>query len=182
MFCYCGNEPKNRDDRNGNIYIEEGHVVCYGYISEVNCAYTLSAGQGLCYDSHGNIAEYVTLIGFDLPGVDIDGFVAGMGMFGVSFGETYTNVKAESIDDLVGIGSYVGGSVSLILSFGYDVITLGKTVADTIEDDVEPSGYQYNWGLGLGEQWVHVGNSYTYIKYIYKDGREIPKAEQQWIG
>lgn len=51
---------------------------------------------------------------------------------------------------------------------------LGSRESDNCND------IQATIGVGVGFDWVHEGNTYTFLKYTKKDGTAIPKSEQHW--
>ena len=105
--------------------------------------------------------------------------VGGIGLSAVSVVQHY---NADEIYDIAGIGSYVGGAIYVGVSVGYDVIVLNKTVAETArsQDTVTIDGWQIAIGIGIGINWVHEGNSYTFLRPIKERGITIPETMRQW--
>ena len=102
-------------------------------------------------------------------------------MVGISCGFVSISAKGD-IHDFAGKGCYIGGSVSVGASFGVDSIVFGKNLNEVVHEDETPiSGIMASFGLGVGLNWVHEGNTYTHIKVIKKEGNPIPKSEWKWV-
>ncbi len=179
LFAYCNNSPVQKNDQDGK-WPQNGCVEAHGYVSEVAIIYDVSVIKGVCFDSHKNRAEFITYVGIsptDNPG-DYAAGVAGVGATIAIVSQCYC---ADSVYDLIGMGSYVGGSVDIGLSLGFDAIFLKKTVAETTREETPIDGYQISFGLGFGLNWLHEGNSFTMIRLIEKEGVPVQTEDLKWL-
>ena len=177
LFCYCLNNSINLIDNDGNLP-QRGIVSAYGISSEADIGYALSVVQGICFDGYGNEADFITYVGISATGQP-EHYAAGIGGIGASVANVSICVSADTVYDFAGKGCYIGGSFDCIISFGIDVIVLGKYLPE-IRSDTQPDGYQASYGLGIGINWYHEGNCFTYIKVTKKEGVAVPIEEQVW--
>ena len=133
----------------------------------------------MCYDSYGNEAEFVTFVGISNEFTEeIPTGIAGVGYSATGVVQHY---NADDVYDIAGIGSYAGGSVDVGFSIGFDLIVLGKTVAEVVRTNADADGWQVSVGIGLGINWVHEGNAYTVIRLIKEKGIGIPEEMRKWV-
>ena len=177
LFSYCLNNPINLTDNDGNLP-QKGIVIAYGISSEADIFYALSIVQGICYDGYGNEAEFVTYVGISPTGQP-EHYAAGIGGLGASVSNVSICVSADTVYDFAGKGCYIGGSFDFIISFGVDAIILGKYLPE-VRSDTQADGFQASYGLGVGLNWFHEGNCFTYIKVTKKEGIAVPLKERVW--
>ena len=175
LFMYCNNNSITFSDNDGNIPAK-GYVEAFGTAYSCSAFSELSVVKGICFDGYGNVAEFTSFVGVQATD-DPESFVGGVGGIGASVATVYQNIKTNYVWDLNGDGSYVGGSIDVGLSIGYDGIVLGERIAETGPNST-PDGYQISFGIGLGLTWVHVGDSYTFIKML-KYGEPEPSAKKK---
>ena len=149
-------------------------------MSEVAIIYDVSVIKGVCFDSHKNRAEFITYAGIS-PTDNPDDYAAGFAGVGATIAFVSQCYCADSVYDLIGMGSYVGGSVDIGLSLGFDAIVLKKTVAETTREETPIDGYQISFGLGFGLNWIHEGNSFTMIRLIEKEGVPVQTEDLKWL-
>ena len=68
-----------------------------------------------------------------------------------------------------------------VLNVGFDLIVIGKTVAEVVRTNADADGWQVSVGIGLGINWVHEGNAYTVICLIKEKGIGIPEEMRKWV-
>ncbi len=179
LFIYCCNNPITSIDENGCI--RKGVVKGYGIMYNVSFLFDFSIVVGTYKDSFGNEASFETYVGVKSPGelAELEGGMAGVG---ATAAYVIQKINTDSVYDMVGVGSYVGGSVSIGASVSYDRLMLDKTVAEIVRGDAPDSseGWQIAVGLGVGINWVHEGNSFTRIMLIRDKGVLIPEEERVW--
>ena len=175
-FTYCINNPSGHYDDDGQE-AKKVNTTAYGYVYTVGTGvYTLSYAKGIAYDTAGNVAEYVTIIGVDANQQDIE--LPNAMMFpSASCGIVKQAFAGVEVSDLIGKGCYVGSSLDMGLSLAVDMLFLGTYINDLGSDkNKEFDGLQLTIGTGIGIDWVHEGNTYTFLKYTKKNERLFPSA------
>ena len=181
LFAYCCNRAVNANDDNGTEPESSvGHMTfASGSVYTLTVGYALSVSQGVAWDDAGNQVDYITYIGVTPDKIE-DPMPIGEGMVNTSTGYVWQCYTDVTVPDLLGKGSYIGGSGSMILSFGYDLLFLGDYI-DKIKGDRKPNGYQSTIGVGVGLDYGHVGNSFTFLRYTKIKNVEVPKDQRKWI-
>ncbi len=151
MFAYCNNNPTTYEDQTGE------KTITIGAGANLTAILGFSVGIGISFDFSGNIAIQYS---YSVPKSSQEMSI-GLLDIGAAIQVQYTN--AETVDDLNGISSYIGGSGGVLGYGGVDVIS-SAPVAD-MSGDGEIDGFQVSVGVGVGVD-MHV--SQTKTKTIYK--------------
>ena len=143
MFVYCNNEPIIGIDPQGLW------TISFSVSANITVIVGLSVGIGVSFDDDGNIALQWS---YSIP-EEQTGSV-GLVDAGVA-GSIHVN-RADTVDDLEGVGSAVGTSIGAGWYGGIDV-TSNTYIAD---HDAEIDGVQLSAGYGVGLD-VHVNQTKT---------------------
>ena len=137
LFAYCGNNPVMGYDPTGR----------WTYSSSLSFSAFLIGGAtytvSFVFDMHGNIAIQTSK-------ADIfreeSGGTFGTASIGISASETIT--RLETVYDLEGVGSTIGGAVSL----GEIPVSIGGEIMPATDDSVIPAGVSVVVGMGLSHR------------------------------
>ena len=144
MFAYCLNSPVLNFDPNG--------LWTFGISFGINLTLGIgfSVGIGIYFDGRGNWDFQWSYVA---PGVDE---TASVGILDVGAGVTLQYTDRETVYDLYGPATFIGGSGGPLLYAGGDLISF----SDASDITNEVNGFQLTGGVGVGID-LHVTESNT---------------------
>ena len=142
---YCRENPLKYIDLNGKWAIS--------LKGAINATFLLGIGADidLSIDDNGNIGLQWS---YSIPFVND---TKAIGLFDAGIAAQVQVMNVDSIFDLEGKGSYIGGSGGYLGYFGFDLITQ-EAIADMSDNEVE--GIQGQIGVGIGID-IHMLEGYT---------------------
>lgn len=142
---YCRENPLKYIDLNGKWAIS--------LKGAINATFLLGIGADidLSIDDNGNIGLQWS---YSIPFVND---TKAIGLFDAGIAAQVQVMNVDSIFDLEGKGSYIGGSGGYLGYFGFDLVTQ-EAIADMSDNEVE--GIQGQIGVGIGID-IHMMEGYT---------------------
>lgn len=161
MFAYCNNGPINHYDPLG--------ATTFGLSlgGNITIGIGMSISIGVFWDTEGNFEFQWSYV---VPGVD-DTAMAGLIDAGV--GATFQITDRDTIYDLYGPATSIGGSVGPGWYVGGDIISF----SDASDTNNEINGIQVTGGVGIGLDF-HVAESYTRPVFTQKASTNSGKTKR----
>ncbi len=162
LYAYCLNNPINRIDPFGTWT----RGISFGF--NFNIYFGISISVGLFWDDKGNMDFQYSYAGPQISGTESIGIAdAGAGLI-------YQYTNAETVYDLYGTSTYIGGSGGPSIFggyFGFDVISL----SNIHETDFKTDGYQVTVGVGGGADFHQIvaetGNASELLGIIFPSAK-----------
>ena len=141
MFTYCLNNPVNGYDPNGmwTVAISIGLDMTLFFFG-------LAISLGISVDDDGNLAIQGS---YCAPNYLNNNKTYYFGLADIGASGSFQWTDDDTIFDLEGPGTYIGGSAGVAQYFSADLVYSGVT-ADDVNSDALPNGFQINYGFGLG--------------------------------
>ena len=142
MFAYCNNNPVNAFDPYGAWTI----TFSIG-IDLTLLLFGFAASIGIAFDDNGNIAIQGS---YCAPNYLSNNETYYIGLADIGGGGSFQWTTDDTVFDLEGPATYIGGSAGLAEYFSADMVYSGVTVDDEDREKALPSGFQINYGIGVG--------------------------------
>ena len=154
MFAYCNDDPVNGIDPLGKT------TITIKGSANVNVILGVAVDFDISFDFKRNISFQYS---YAVPGMDN---TMSFGFLDAGIAPQIQVTNAETVNDLLGITSYVGASVSPKINIGLDLLQFEpmNSTRDTF-DGIQLTGL--GWGLGLD---VHLIQSVTRNLYCFPSG------------
>ena len=151
LFMYCNGDPVNGVDPSGNI------TITIKGSANANIILGVAVDFDISFDFKHNIAFQYS---YAIPGVDN---TMSFGFIDAGIAPQLQITNAETVNDLLGIASYIGASASPKTNIGLDLLQLEpmNSTRNTF-DGIQLTGL--GWGLGLD---VHLIQSITRNLYWF---------------
>ena len=158
MYAYCGNNPVMGYDPFGmwTISFSFGYDITFFY-------WGVSGTISLSFDDDGNVAIQNS---YSEPYYENDGKTMHLGLMDVGAAISFQWTNDDTIRDLNGNTTYLGGSVGILSASGG--IDLVYSNHNPIKDQLPgtPTGFQVSIGKGVGMD-VHLKTTYTNTIYEF---------------